>query len=100
MPTIAELNAQIAELQRQVAEQKAEGRKEAVKQIKSLMIEFDLTVDDLQVRNILSKTAKVKVPSVIKYRKGDLAWVGRGPKPEWFKADEANGVDMSQYLVG
>jgi DNA-binding protein H-NS len=95
MSTIAELQAQMAAIQKQIDEQRATGKREAIIEIKAKMAEFNITIDDLQ-----SKGVRVKVPSVVKYRKSaSETWVGRGPKPQWVKDVEAAGGKLSDYLV-
>ncbi|MCF8382077.1 MAG: H-NS histone family protein [Chlorobium sp.] len=99
MQTIAELQAQMAAIQKQIEEQRAAGKREAISAIKAKMAEFDITVEDLQSRGF-SRGFKEKKPSVIKYRKSDSeTWVGRGPKPAWVKDVEAAGGKISDYLV-
>jgi DNA-binding protein H-NS len=100
MSTIAELSAQIAALQKQLEEKQAEGKRDAVRKIREIMAEYDLSVDDLEGKRGGFKSVKVKTPSVVKYRKSDTeTWVGRGPKPQWVKEVESAGGSIEQYRV-
>lgn len=101
MPTIAEIDAQIKVLQEQKASMVAEGKKQAIIEIKAKMAEYVITADDLQGTGVASKKAKAeKAPSVIKYKKSNTeTWVGRGPKPKWVKDHEAAGGNIEQYRV-
>jgi DNA-binding protein H-NS len=100
MTTIAELQAQQAEIRKQIDRLRADGKRNAIKEIKAKMAEFEITADELQGTSTV-KTAKVpKAPSVIKYRKsGTETWVGRGPKPQWVKDYEAAGGSVRDFLV-
>jgi DNA-binding protein H-NS len=99
MSTITELQEQLVAIQRQIDEQRALGKKQAIGEIKAKMAEFDITVDELESKGS-SRGFREKKPSVIKYRKSDAeTWVGRGPKPVWVKDVEAAGGKISDYLV-
>ncbi|MBM3422125.1 MAG: H-NS histone family protein [Chlorobi bacterium] len=102
MPTILELEAQIAELQQLVAAQKAAGKKQAIEEIKAKMDEFGITPDDLQSRGKTSllKAPKEKKTAAVKYRMGDNTWSGgKGPKPKWVKELLDKGGNINDYLV-
>jgi len=102
MPTILELEAQIAELQQQVAAQKAAGKKQAIEEIKAKMDEFGITPDDLQSKGkaIMLKSSKEKKPASVKYRMGDNTWSGgKGPKPKWVKELLDKEGNIEDYLV-
>ncbi|NTW09805.1 MAG: H-NS histone family protein [Chlorobiaceae bacterium] len=105
MQTIAEIEAQIKELQEKKAKIQSQGKRKAIKEIKAKMAEYGITIDDLQVKLqekvSIHKPAKEKVPSVVKYRKSESeTWVGRGPKPKWVKEIEAKGLNIEKFRVG
>jgi DNA-binding protein H-NS len=94
---LSELKAQIAQLQREEAEIIKNERIAIIKEIKDKLEAYNITIEELQRKG---KPAAAKSPSVIKYRKDEHNfWVGRGPKPQWVKAVEANGESLEQYRV-
>jgi DNA-binding protein H-NS len=94
---LSELKAQIAQLQREEAEIIKNERIAIIKEIKDKLEAYNITIEELQRKG---KPASAKTPSVIKYRKDEHNfWVGRGPKPQWVKAVEANGESVEQYRV-
>ncbi|NTW83011.1 MAG: H-NS histone family protein [Chlorobiaceae bacterium] len=100
MPTIAEIDAQIKELQEKKSKLQAEGKRNAIKQIKAVMAEYGISIEELQIKAVIEKPIKEKGPSVIKYRKSETeTWVGRGPKPKWIKEIEQKGGNIERYRV-
>lgn len=94
--TINELEAQKAEIERQIAERKREQRASVIAQIKALMADNDLTPADL------GKLAKPDMRKVvpIKYRHpSGQTWTGRGIKPKWLQAEIAQGKTPEQFLA-
>ena len=100
MTTITDLRAQQAEIQKQIDRLRADGKRNAIKEIKAKMAEYEITVGDLQGSSALKAPKAPKSPSVIKYRKSaEETWVGRGPKPQWVKDYEAAGGNIRDFLV-
>lgn len=99
MPTIAEIKAQIAELQKQADDMISNEKKNVIKEIRKKMEDYKITVDDLQSKATSSKPPKEKKTPVIKYRKENFTWVGRGPKPQWIKTIESKGESIEKYRV-
>jgi len=100
MTTIAELQAQEAEIRKQIDRLRAEGKRNAIREIKAKMAEYEITADELQGTSTATTTKAPKAPSVVKYRKSETeTWVGRGPKPQWVKDYEAAGGSIRDFLV-
>jgi DNA-binding protein H-NS len=100
MPTLSELLAQKATLEKQIQETQREERANAIAQIRSLMSEYGLTLADLGGRSVAPrKGGGGKVAA--KYRNtatGDT-WSGRGLQPKWLKAELAAGRSLDDFAV-
>ena len=101
MPSLNELLAQKAALEKQILETQREERAGAIAQVKALMAEHGLTLADLGTRaaSPARKPGGAKVPA--KYRDpatGD-SWSGRGLQPKWLKAALADGKQLDQFAV-
>lgn len=95
MATYQEIQEQIATLTEQAKEQRQKEMAGAIQQIKSLMSEYDISVDDFvnakkgQAKN-KSKNGKV----AFKDPESGNTWSGRGRKPNWL-----SGKDVEQFRV-
>lgn len=94
MATYKDLQAQIAQLQKEAKDARANEVGAAVAEIQSLMREFGLMAEDLE-RQTTKKGRKPQAKGAIKFRRGDQSWSGRGRPPLWLK-DE----DREKYRVG
>src|SRR4051812_4386001 len=91
MPTIEELMAQRAALDRQIEQQKAAERSAVVDEFRALMAKHGMTIGELTKALAGSKTkapastAGKKVP--VKYRdpESGATWTGRGLRPKWLR---------------
>jgi DNA-binding protein H-NS len=93
MTTYKDLQAQIAQLQREAQEAYATESKDAVAHIHSLISEFGITADDLESR-LPQKGRKPQPKAGIRFRNGEKTWSGRGRPPLWLK-----GEDKEKYRV-
>ncbi len=99
MTELAEIQAQIATLQKQEQELIYRERRAVVDDIKAQMVAYSITTEELE-RKVRSGKPAPKTPSPIKYRKSESEyWVGRGPKPQWVKAIEREGETIERYKV-
>ncbi|MCF8383759.1 MAG: H-NS histone family protein [Chlorobium sp.] len=96
MQTIAELQAQVAAIQKQINEQKAASKREVIADIISRMNESGISINDIQ-RKIAP--VKAKRPKIIKYRLEDKTWSGKGKKPKWVKDIEERGGSVDDYRI-
>lgn len=93
MPSYSELQAQIAELQKQAESARANELAAAKSKIAEIMKEYGLTISDL---NEKSKPAKVREPVAVKYSDpvSGATWTGRGRAPLWL-----SGKNKEEYLI-
>ena len=80
--TLNDLISQQAALAKKIAELKKNNRKEALEQVKNLMAQYDITVEDLTKK--ASSAAGVKVPPKWEDPVSGAKWTGRGRTPSWF----------------
>ena len=104
MSNLADLIAQKAALEQQIAEARREARAGAIAQIKSLMAEHGLTLADLGGKAPAAAPSGAsrkggKVPA--KYRDPDTGttWSGRGLQPNWLKSALASGRKLSDFAL-
>jgi DNA-binding protein H-NS len=93
MATYKNLQAQIAQLQKEAHEAHAREVGDAIAQIQSLMSEFGIVASDLEDRSP-KKGRKPKLKAGIRFRSGEKTWSGRGRPPLWLK-----GEDKEKYRV-
>lgn len=100
MATLAELIAQRAELEKQIADTQKTQRAEAIAKVKALMAEYGLAASDLSTR-AASSPDKVTKKVAAKYRdpKTGDSWTGRGLKPKWLKAAIDSGATLESFAV-
>lgn len=102
MPTVAELLAQKAAIEKQIADAQREEKAGAIAQVRSLMAQHGLTLADLSSRPATAaRGPKAGGKVAAKYRNtatGDT-WSGRGLQPKWLKAALAAGQKLSDFAV-
>lgn len=92
MTTLAQLQAQKAELEAKIAEALKNERKDAIAQVRSLVEAFELTEKEVFAKK---GTRKASSPVAAKYKDKATGktWSGRGREPKWLagknKADYA-----------
>ena len=89
-PELSDLISQQAELAKKIAEHKKNNRKDAIEQVKSLMAQYDITVEDLAKKT--SSAAGTKVPPKWEDPVSGAKWTGRGRTPVWF--NEATAIKL------
>lgn len=118
-PTLTELLAQRAELEKQIAEAQRHDRADAIAQVRTLMAQYGLTLADIgtkssaPVRSVgnasvefnpmpKDKTkdkAKVKVAAKYRDSASGQTWAGRGLQPNWLKVALASGRKLSDFAL-
>lgn len=83
---LKELIAQKNELDTKIAEAKKVERVTAIKTVKDLMAEFEITDKDL------NKATRAKVAPKYQDPVSGKQWTGRGKKPLFIREAEANGT--------
>jgi DNA-binding protein H-NS len=104
MSNLADLIAQKAALEQQIAEARREARAGAIAQIKSLMAEHGLTLSDLGGKSPAPASAAParkgrKVPAKYRDPESGTTWSGRGLQPKWLKAALASGRKLSDFAL-
>jgi DNA-binding protein H-NS len=104
MSSVAELLAQKAAIEKQIADAQRQEKSGAIAQVKALMAQHGLTLSDLSSRVASSSAGrgpKAGGKVAPKYRNaatGD-AWSGRGLQPKWLKAALATGKKLSDFAL-
>jgi len=91
MASLKEIQAQIEQLQQQAAAQREQELSGAIQQIRGLMQEYGITVDDLQPGRKKNATKKSGTVQFRNPQTGDT-WSGRGRMPNWLA-----GQDKEQF---
>lgn len=103
MTRLIDIQKQIAVLQQQAEEIKAQEFNHAVADIKAKMTAFGITLADLQDgKGRARKVAATKAghPAPIKYRgPNGETWTGRGLMPRWLAALVAQGQSKDSFAV-
>lgn len=100
-PSIAELLAQKAAIEKQIADAQRGARNEAVAQVRALMAQYGLSLADIGSKAAASPRTAAAKKVAAKYRNpatGDT-WSGRGLQPNWLKAALASGRSLADFTV-
>lgn len=102
-PSLSELMAQKALLEKQIAETQKAEHSAALTQIRDLMAQHGLTLADVSGKGrgmrSAAKSSGAKVAP--KYRNpatGDT-WSGRGLKPKWLQSAVESGRTLADFLI-
>ncbi len=101
-PSLNELIAQKAALEREIESRRSQEREDAIAKVRSIMSEYGLTLADLGQRSARVGTAVAKGSKVAaKYRNTATGetWSGRGLQPKWLKAALASGKTLGDFAV-
>jgi DNA-binding protein H-NS len=100
-PTLSELLAQKAELERQIIEKQRAERADAIAQIHSLMAQFGLSTADIAARSSspVPRAAAAKVAPKYRDPATGQTWSGRGLQPNWLKAALASGRTLADFAI-
>ena len=94
MSSYKDLQEQIADLQKKAEQVRAQEMDGGLTQIRDLMRQHGITVEDLMVKKSASKNTGKRSSSKIQFKDGDKTWSGRGREPGWLK-----GKDREQFRV-
>ena len=100
MSELAELQAQILELQKKANRIAIQEKAATLEDIKVKIKTFGITMKELN--ELVTGNARGHVPVAVKYRhpdNKDLAWTGRGRQPRWMEAYLASGGKLEDLLV-
>lgn len=103
MPSLQELLAQRAEIERKIAEAQREERAAAIAKIKALMAEYGLTAADIAGKTVApARAGKVSGGKVApKFRNAATGetWSGRGLQPKWLKSALSAGRTLEDFAI-
>jgi DNA-binding protein H-NS len=106
MPTLQELLAQRAEIEKKIADVQREERTAAINKVRQTMAEFGLTAADIagkapMARSSGAGTGKSTGKVAAKYRNAQTGetWSGRGLQPKWLKAALADGAKIEDFAL-
>jgi DNA-binding protein H-NS len=103
MPSLQDLLAQRAEIEKKIADVQREERSNAINKVKSLMAEFGLTAADIAGKAPAPRVAGTKPVSKVapKFRNAATGetWSGRGLQPKWLKAALAGGAKLADFTI-
>lgn len=102
MSSLIEIQNQIAQLQKQAEEIRAQEFAQTVKEIQAKMAAYGITVADLQsskaVKSVARKAAANPAPAKYRGPNGET-WSGRGLMPRWLSALVAQGQSKEAFAV-
>lgn len=107
LPQLKQLHARI---EKEIAKQESAGKASVLKKLQKLAKEHGLTLDDVlggtaqvkPMKSVSKAPAVPKAPLPVKYRhpsKQDLAWSGRGRRPQWVDAWLSNGGALDALMT-
>ncbi|TXG98436.1 MAG: H-NS histone family protein [Zoogloea sp.] len=105
MTTLKELLAQQAQLAKQIEEVRKAEVAGAIKQVKAIIDEYELTAEDIFPQKRIASSSigsNLKVKGVAKYQSRidpNLTWTGRGRKPEWVITFLGNGGTLEELEI-
>jgi DNA-binding protein H-NS len=97
MPSYQEILSQIEDLKRKAQEARKQETAGAIGEIKRLMAEYGITLEDLGGR----KGKKGRAAGTAKYRDpaSGKTWSGRGRRPGWVMALESEGKSLESCRI-
>lgn len=99
MPSLPELLAQKAALEKQIAQTQRDERQKAIAQVKTMMVEYGLTAADLNTRPAKKSRTGNKVAAKYRNKATGDSWSGRGLQPRWLKAALGAGQKLADFAV-
>jgi DNA-binding protein H-NS len=99
MPSLTDLLAQKAALEKQIAQTQRDEREKAISQVRALMSEYGLTAADLGQRPGKKARTGAKVAAKYRNKASGETWSGRGLQPRWLKAALATGKKLSDFAI-
>ena len=101
MATLAELQAQKAAIEKQIADAQHEARATAIAKVRALMAEYGLSTADLTAKGSSLKRAGTgaKVPAKYRDPASGMTWSGRGLQPNWLKSALSSGRSLGDFQI-
>lgn len=98
MTTLQQLLEQKAALEKQIQTTRTQERVFAISQVKGLMEDHGLTVEDLGLKKSSLKKGRAVAAKYRNQTTGE-AWSGRGLQPKWLRAALQNGHKLEEFAV-
>ena len=104
MPSVAELVAKKAEIEKMIADAQREEKSSAIAQVKALMAQHGLSMSDLTARAAAAprkagSRAGGKVAAKYRDPVSGREWTGRGLKPTWLRDALAAGKTLQDFAL-
>lgn len=104
MPSLQELLAQKADIERQIADARRQERADAIAKVRALMAEQGLTAADLVAKapgtpRAATGTTGRKVAAKYRDPATGQTWTGRGLKPKWLAQALENGKTLQDFAL-
>lgn len=101
MPSLQDLLAQRADIEKKIADVQREARADAVAKVRAMMAEHGLTAADISGKSSGARAAKPASKVAAKYRNAATGetWSGRGLQPKWLKAALAAGAKIDDFAL-
>jgi DNA-binding protein H-NS len=103
MPSLQDLLAQKADIERQIAEARRQERADAIAKVRALMAEQGLTAADLVAKAPgavrAGSTSGRKVAAKYRDPETGQTWTGRGLKPKWLASALENGKSLQDFAL-
>jgi DNA-binding protein H-NS len=101
MTTLAQIKAQIEELQKQADELINQQKVTVIAELKTKIKEYKITASELGYSGKTAKTGTPAVKAEPKYKnESGETWSGsRGRKPQWVNDIVNSGGDIEKYLI-
>jgi DNA-binding protein H-NS len=100
-PSLTQLLAQKAEIERKIAETQRAERTEAIAQVRALMAQYGLSLADIGSKSaaVPKKPGGSKVAAKYRDAATGQTWSGRGLQPNWLKAALGSGRSISEFAL-
>jgi DNA-binding protein H-NS len=106
MPTYAEIQEQIKQLQAQAEQLRKDEIQAVISDINEKIALYNIKQHELKFPDSLkqevkagSKQPKNKLPPKYRNEETGEEWSGRGPKPKWLKKAEDEGKDINDFII-
>ncbi len=103
MPSLQELLAQKADIDRLIADARRQERSDAIAKVRALMAEQGLTAADLVAKapaaGRTSSTSGRKVAAKYRDPASGQTWTGRGLKPKWLAQALEGGKSLQDFAI-
>jgi DNA-binding protein H-NS len=103
MPSLQELLAQKADIERQISDARRQERSDAIAKVRALMAEQGLTAADLVAKTTASgrtsSTSGRKVAAKYRDPETGQTWTGRGLKPKWLASALESGKQLGDFAI-